>query len=732
MRMQLRRLSPSRAARRRTPKPAPFRPAVEGLEIRALLAANSFLQTNLVSDIAGIAQHTDANLNNAWGLAAGPTTPFWVADNGTGVSTIYDATGATQRPPVTIPPPSSEPGATSAPTGLVFNGTSGFQVTGPKGTGPALFIFSTEDGTISGWSPKADPNNAILKVDNPNPDTGSVYKGLAIGTDPDGRTLLYATNFREGTVDIFDANFHATSVGASFTSGGAFFDPNLPTGFAPFGIQNIDGKLYVTFAKQNDTKHDDVAGPGNGVVDVFSTNGFLLQRFAAGGALNSPWGLALAPKSFGPFGGDILVGNFGDGHITAFDHKTGHIDGQLIDAAGDLVTIGGLWSLKFGNGGAAGDKNTLFFTAGIDDEAHGLFGSLRATKPVVFGTDKKASEVLQTNLVSDLSGIAQNTDTNLVNPWGISQGPGGPFWVSANGTGVADIFPVSPLTGASVSSLVVAIPPAPGKTNSLPTGQVFFGGKGGFDLVAGNDKTSSVFLFDTENGTIAGWNPGVDLHNAVTKVDNSTKGESYTGLALSGGLLYAANNAGTGSIDVFDTNFTSVNLGPNAFKDPSITAGFTPYNIQAITVNGNTELVVTYDNPKSPTHTDGFVDIYSTTGVLLQQLAAHGPLNEPWGVALAPKTFGKFGGDLLIGNVGDGHISAFNLGTGKFDGQLIDATGKPVAIGGLWALAFGTGGNSGGDPNTLYFAAGIGRYQHGLFGSLRAIDPIQFQKHHDD
>jgi uncharacterized protein (TIGR03118 family) len=731
-------------SRRKGPKKmTTYQLSLESLEIRALLsAANSFLQTNIISDIAGIAQNTDANLANPWGLAASATGPFWIADNGTGLATIDNAQGVQQLPPVTIPPPhGSAPGTTAAPTGVVFNGGGNFIVSENGKSGSALFIFATEDGTISGWNKGVDPTNAILEVDNsanPTPAMGAVYKGLAMGTDPDGRSLLYATNFRAGTVDIFDAAFHPTSVGASFTAGGAFHDPNLPAGFAPFNIANIGGRLYVTYAVQNASKHDDVAGPGNGIIDVYSTNGFLLSRLVTGGQLNSPWGLAIAPKNFGPFGGDLLVGNFGDGTINAYSLNglhPAHFNGKLLDLSGNVVTIGGLWSLKFGNGGMAGDKNTLFFTAGIDDENHGLFGSLQATKPVVFGTNKKATDFLQTNLVSDLTGIAQLHDPNLKNPWGMAQAPGGPFWVSDNDTGVATIYNVNPLTGTSINSLVVNIPVPNGSTatNSRPTGQVFNSdGKGFFDLVTGNDNTNAVFIFATQLGTIAGWNPGVNLHNAVTKVNNSANHENYTGLALAtsptqGALLYAANNAGGGSIDVFDKNFQTVNLGAGAFKDSSIAAGFTPYNVQAIKVGGTTELVVTYDNPTSPTHTDGFVDIYSTEGVLLTKLAAHGPLNEPWGVALAPSTFGKFGGDLLIGNVGDGHISAFNLTTKKLDGQLTDGLGRTISIGGLWGLMFGSGGNNGGDPNTLYFTAGIGRYQHGLFGSLQAIEPIQLQ-----
>ena len=335
-----------------------------------------YRQTNLVSDIHGKARVTDANLVNPWGLSHGPTTPWWVSDNGKGVSTLYkgDGTPFPVGSPlvVTIPPPAG--GTSSAPTGNVFNGTSDFVVTEKNVSGPSLFIFATEDGTISGWNLKVDPTNAILKVDNSA--SGAVYKGLALGHNASGN-FLYATNFHAGTIDVFDAHFASAKLAGSFT------DPNLPpcsndktkACFAPFGIQNINGKIYVTYALQKlPDKHDDQAGPGNGFVDVFDTNGHLLQRLISHGQLNSPWGLALAPQGFGRFGKDLLVGNFGDGHINAYKPGTGAFRGQLKDQKGNPITINGLWALGFGNGALAGPTDTLFFTAGINDEADGLFG----------------------------------------------------------------------------------------------------------------------------------------------------------------------------------------------------------------------------------------------------------------------------------------------------------------------------------------------------------------------
>ena len=328
-----------------------------------------YQQTNLVSDIAGVAKFTDSNLVNPWGLVHAPQSPWWVADNGTGVSTLYNGHGVKVPLTVTIPPPGGSPaGTTAAPTGAIFNGTGGFVVSANGKSGSALFIFDTEDGTISGWNPGVLPTDAVLAVDRSTVGAGAVYKGLAIGSNANG-TFLFATNFRFGTIEMFDSNFNLV---------GSFTDHRLPQSYAPFGIQNIGGNLYVTFAKQNAAKHDDVAGPGHGFVDVFDTSGNLIRRLISRGSLNSPWGLAQAPANFGQFSNDLLVGNFGDGHINVFDPNTGAALGSLQNSGGIPIQIDGLWSLQFGNGAAAGATNQLFFTAGIDGEAHGLFGMIQS------------------------------------------------------------------------------------------------------------------------------------------------------------------------------------------------------------------------------------------------------------------------------------------------------------------------------------------------------------------
>ena len=337
-------------------------------------AAAQYQQHNLVSDIPLLADHLDPNLVNPWGISSSPTSPFWISDNGTGVTTLYNGSGVPQALVVTIPPPA---GGTppSAPTGQVFASGLGFNLVGS--TSPALFIFATEDGTISGWNAAAG-TNAIRKVDNSG--AGAIYKGLAIGNNGSAN-FLYAANFHAGTIDVFDTGFAPATLASYFT------DPNLPSGFAPFNIQNINGNLYVTYAKQDALGQDDVAGAGNGFVDVYDTNGNLVRRLISNGSLNSPWGLALATANFGAFSNNLLVGNFGDGLINAFDPTTGAFLGSLEDSNGDPISIQGLWGLKFGNGGVGFDPNTLYFTAGIPGdgqvEDHGLFGSISVPEPSV-------------------------------------------------------------------------------------------------------------------------------------------------------------------------------------------------------------------------------------------------------------------------------------------------------------------------------------------------------------
>ena len=330
-------------------------------------AQHRYEQTNLVSDIPGMAAETDASLVNPWGLSRSAGSPWWASDNGPGLSTLYNGTGIKQGLVVTIPPAAGMTGP-STPTGTVFNGTSDFQVGLPGTNQPARFLFVTEEGTLSGWNPTANPTVAITKVDWSA--QGAVYKGLAIG-QVGTINYLYAANFHSGKVDVFDKNFAPVDLGNK-----AFKDPHIPSGYAPFNVQAIGDKIYVAYAKQDADKIDEVAGRGRGFVNAYTTSGVLSMRLQWGPWLNAPWGLVMAPADFGRLSNMILVGQFGSGKIAAFDATTGKFRGLMRAANRRAVKIDGLWALSFGNGASAGPANSLYFTAGIDDEAHGLFGTL--------------------------------------------------------------------------------------------------------------------------------------------------------------------------------------------------------------------------------------------------------------------------------------------------------------------------------------------------------------------
>ncbi|HMI97063.1 MAG TPA: TIGR03118 family protein [Micropepsaceae bacterium] len=325
-----------------------------------------FLQSNLVTSNQAVltslgyrsAANVDTSLINPWGISHSATSPFWVSDNGAGVSTLYNTAGVKQGLVVSIPPPGTV-------TGQVNNigGANDFQVAGAKSN----FIFATEAGTIAARA-------AGTAATTMHTTAGAVYKGLAIGNNGSG-FFLYAANFNSGKIDVFDHNFNPVSLSGSFT------DAGLPAGYAPFNVQTLNGQLYVTYALQDASKKDDVAGPGNGFVSVFDLNGNFIARVASTGLLNSPWGLDIAPAGFGSFAGDLLVGNFGDGTINAYDPVSHLFLGQLTDAAGNPIVLDGLWALINGNGGNGGNPNRVYFTAGINGEEDGLFGSLQVPEP---------------------------------------------------------------------------------------------------------------------------------------------------------------------------------------------------------------------------------------------------------------------------------------------------------------------------------------------------------------
>ncbi len=321
----------------------------------------TFVQTNLVADLSSYGGVTiDPKLVNPWGLAFSPDGALWVANNGTGTTTFYSQAGSKLPPTVAVP--SAVAGEPGVPTGAIYNASSDFVIPG-TGAGPAFgaaqLILAGEDGTISAWNNNTG-SSAVLVADRSG--QGAVYKGIAMGLNSDAM-FLYLTNFKHNTIDVFDAGFSLVS---------SFTDATIPAGYAPFGIQNVDNKLYVTYAKQKaPDNEDDDPGVGNGFVDVFSTAGKLIRRFASRGTLNSPWGIAVAPAGFGKFAGEILIGNFGDGLIGAYDPSSGALVEMLRGPSGAPLSIAGLWGLGFAPNSAA-----LFFTSGPSDESHGLVGTL--------------------------------------------------------------------------------------------------------------------------------------------------------------------------------------------------------------------------------------------------------------------------------------------------------------------------------------------------------------------
>jgi uncharacterized protein (TIGR03118 family) len=325
-----------------------------------------FQQINLVSDIGGTAQHTDPSLRNPWGVAFEPGQPFFIADNVRGTAKVYDPSGAPASPlgfSIPIPSGSTPP---SRPTGIVFNPIAqDFLV---RGT-PAQFLFATEDGTISTWASINGNNPTFATLARDDSPSGAIYTGVAILTPQCCREYLALAEFHAGFVATYDINFNLLS------TSGSFKDSSLPVGYAPFNVQQIGTQVFVTYAVQDASATKPVVAPGNGIVNIFDQEGNFIRRFASNGPLNAPWGIVQASANFGAFSNDILIGNFGDGVINAFDPATGNFIGQLKDPTGKVITNTGLWALAF-RADAVGAPNTLYFTAGSGGEDHGLFGGI--------------------------------------------------------------------------------------------------------------------------------------------------------------------------------------------------------------------------------------------------------------------------------------------------------------------------------------------------------------------
>lgn len=351
----------------------------------AQTTTGAFTDTALVADeqeVVATATVIDANLQNPWGIAVATGEPFWIADNNSNVTTLYSGTGQvetqgiTGSPDVAIAIPASAAGVQANPTGQVFNGDGGFLIATPKGQESALFIFDGEGGTIAAWAQDSGATTVTAYDDGvSNGAEHAVYKGLAIGS-VSGTSYLYATDLHNNKIDVFDTNFSKPAA-----MQGKFVDSALPAGFVPFGITAVNGQLYVSFAMQDTAKHDEITGAGLGYVDIFDFSGNLISRFASGGVLNAPWGIAVAPTGFGSLAGDVLIGNFGDGTINIFTPQGTALAtsvGPLLNANGQPLAFQGLWSLVFGNGDSDKPVTTLFYTAGFADQTDGVFGAITA------------------------------------------------------------------------------------------------------------------------------------------------------------------------------------------------------------------------------------------------------------------------------------------------------------------------------------------------------------------
>jgi uncharacterized protein (TIGR03118 family) len=444
---------------------------------------NNYLVHNLVSDLANTADHQDPNLVNPWGMGFGPT-PFWVGNNGTGTATLYSGTGAL-IPLVVYIPQAGDAGSTGPVTGVIFNAfasnSNAFNL--QAGFLPALFIFCSEDGVISGWNEVVSGSQASILFDNSK--SGAVYTGCAVGGTA-AAPYLFAANFHAGTVDVYDGNldlnpapYYQSSLPEPYSGSSSFSNPAIPAGFAPFNVQNIDGTLFVTYAQQDALKDTNVGGPSTGYVAMFNLNGSLIANLVSQGPLNSPWGMAIAPANFGPFAGALLVGNFADGKINAFNAASGAWLGTLNDATGNPIAIPGLWSLDFGGGAQGEDPGTLYITAGIGGgpnndpvESHGLLASIQsapsfAATGIQNGASFTAGPIAPNTWVS----IKGNGMSATTGTWQVT---GSTLPTEVNGAGVTlngTAVPVSFVSNTQVNFLVPSnVPTGPAQIQTTNNG----------------------------------------------------------------------------------------------------------------------------------------------------------------------------------------------------------------------------------------------------------------------
>jgi uncharacterized protein (TIGR03118 family) len=525
----------------------------------------AYSMTKLVSDGAVTAKTTDANLINPWGLVFAPNAPAWIANNGTQTSTVYDGTG--QKVPLTVAIPAGTNGAAD-PTGIVANASSDFVITEGTASGPAQFIFDGEGGTLSAWAFSVDQANAITVYDDGA--GGAVYKGLAIAANSSGANRLYATDFHNNKIDVFDGTFHKV------TAPGGFTDPTLPAGYAPFGIQALtlqnQTMIVVTYAKQlAPDNHDDQPGAGFGLVDLYDTDGNLKTHLIpTGGKLNAPWGIALAPANFGTYSNDLLIGNFGDGAINAYDPTAGTFVGTIADVNGQAIASPGLWAIAFGNGAKNQPTTTLYFTAGIASEADGLYGriDLGATPPdttaptvsitapaagTVSGSvtvTVSASDDVGVTSVKVLAGttvVATLTAAPYTTSWDTTQVANGTVALTAQAQDAAGNVTVSAPVSVTVSNSAPP-PPAAVKLSDLqaqiftPICSVCHTGGGtslpsSMDLTAGHTFTSLVGVASVEQPSLKRVAPGDPDNSYVIHKLEGTAGISGGRMPLGGPYL---------------------------------------------------------------------------------------------------------------------------------------------------------------------------------------------------